>query len=308
MPSPSRSDAAESGNSKAAKKGKHAWVTHDDLNVAPDLLGLPLASPWRRLMAIAVDLAVIVLVSKYANLLLLSGMVLATWLLARQRPTELLRRKMWLLALAWTAAAVMLALGAIQLWSTRGSVGIDLEKADRVSLSIGGKGVTDTATSAASATPVAAVKAASSPEALQDKVTELEDALEEASKPKKSSLRSAVASWSDDLGFGQGLGWTVLYFSALPVWWKGQTLGKRLFKLRVVELTGKPMTLMLAFKRYGAYAAGVSTGLFGFLQVLWDSNRQALHDKAAHTVVLDLTRARKATRRLPEAAAQAVNT
>ena len=306
MPSPSRPDAADSVDSKAAKKVKHAWVTHDDLNVAPDLLGLPLASPWRRLMAIAVDLAVIVLVSKYANLLLLGGMALATWLLVRQRPTEPLRRKTWLLAFAWTAAAAMLVLGAMQLWSTRGSVGIDLEKADRVSLSTGGKGVTDTATSAESATPVAAVKAASSPEALQDKVTELEDALEEASKPKKPSLRSAVASWSDDLGLG--LGWTVLYFSALPVWWKGQTLGKRLFKLRVVELTGKPMTLMLAFKRYGAYAAGVSTGLFGFLQVLWDSNRQALHDKAAHTVVLDLTRARKATRRLPEAAAQAVNT
>ena len=103
-----------------------------------------------------------------------------------------------------------------------------------------------------------------------------------------------MASWSDDLGLGLGLGlgWTVLNFSALPEWWKGQTLGKRLFKLRVVELTGKPMTLMLAFKRYGGYAAGVSTGLFGFLQVLWDGNCQALHDKAAHTVVLDLNRAR----------------
>jgi RDD family len=129
-------------------------------------------------------------------------------------------------------------------------------------------------------------KAASSPEAMEAKITELEAALEKANKPKKLSVKSAVASWSDDLGLG--LGWTVLYFSALPVWWKGQTLGKRLFKLRVVELTGKPMTLMLAFKRYGGYAAGVSTGLFGFLQVLWDSNRQALHDKAAHTVVLDL--------------------
>ena len=50
---------------------------------------------------------------------------------------------------------------------------------------------------------------------------------------------------------------------------------------------------MLAFKRYGGYAAGVSTGMVGFLQVLWDSNRQALHDKAAHTVVIDLNGRRK---------------
>ena len=70
-------------------------------------------------------------------------------------------------------------------------------------------------------------------------------------------------------------------------------MGKRLFKLRVVELTGKPMSLMLAFKRYGGYAAGVSTGMVGFLQVPWDSNRQALHDKAAHTVVIDLNGRRK---------------
>ena len=117
-------------------------------------------------MAIVVDVAVIVLVSKYANFLLWGGIALATWLLMHQRPTEPLRRKTWLLAFAGMAAAVMLVLGAMQLWNTRGSVGIDLEKANRVSLSIGGKGVTATATSAVSATHVAAVKAAFSPEAL----------------------------------------------------------------------------------------------------------------------------------------------
>jgi RDD family len=266
---------------KAPKKPQHAWVTHDDLNVAPGLLGAPLASPWRRLLAIGVDLAVIGLLSSHANFLLLGGMALATWLLVRQRPADPLRRKTWLLALAWTGAAVMLVSGALQLWTARGSIAFDLEDTKGISVSINGDGVKSVATP--NTTPA---KAASSPEALEAKITTLEEALEKANKPKKLSVKSAVASWSDDLGLG--LGWTVLYFSALPVWWKGQTLGKRLFKLRVVELTGKPMTLMLAFKRYGGYAAGVSTGLFGFLQVLWDSNRQALHDKAAHTVVLDL--------------------
>jgi hypothetical protein len=284
-------------DTQAPKKEKRAWVTPDDLNVAPGLLGAALGSPWRRLMAIAVDLAVIGLLSKHANFLLLGGMALATWLLVRQRPSDPAQRKTWLLAVAWTGAAVMLVAGVNQLWSTRGSIDIDLENTKGISVSINGDGVKSAAIPA---------KAASSPEDLQAKIEGLESALEKASKPKKLTLKSAVASWSDDLGLG--LGWTVLYFSALPVWWKGQTLGKRLFKLRVVELTGKPITLMLAFKRYGGYAAGVSTGMFGFLQVLWDSNRQALHDKAAHTVVLDLNGTRKAFLPLPADTAQTVKT
>jgi hypothetical protein len=286
-PHPEQAPAAEptaepAAISKAEKKEKRAWVTHDDLNVAPGLLGAALASPWRRLMAMGVDLAVIGLLSKHANFLMLGGMALATWLLVRPRPADLTKRKTWLLALAWTAAAVMLLSGAQQVWNTHGSVSLDLDKSDGVSISINGDGITSS---------IKPATAASGPEAFEAKIAELEAALEEAKKPKKLSVKSAVASWSDDLGLG--LGWTVLYFSALPVWWQGQTLGKRLFKLRVVELTGKPMTLMLAFKRYGGYAAGVSTGLFGFLQVLWDSNRQALHDKAAHTVVLDLNGKRR---------------
>ena len=63
-----------------------------------------------------------------------------------------------------------------------------------------------------------------------------------------------------------------------------------LLGLRVVELTGKPLTLMRSLKRFGGYSAGLSTGLLGFAQLLWDSNRQAIQDRTAHAVVLDLRR------------------
>ena len=36
----------------------------------------------------------------------------------------------------------------------------------------------------------------------------------------------------------------------------------------------------------------MATGGLGFAQLLWDPNRQALQDKAAHTAVLDLRAAR----------------
>ena len=51
---------------------------------------------------------------------------------------------------------------------------------------------------------------------------------------------------------------------------------------------------MMCFSRYGGYVAGMATGMFGFAQVLWDDNRQALQDKVAHTVVVDLNGARLA--------------
>ena len=91
--------------------------------------------------------------------------------------------------------------------------------------------------------------------------------------------------WTENLGLS--VGWAMVYFTLVPYWLHGQTLGKKLFGLQVVELTGRPLTLLLCFSRYGGYAAGLATGTFGFFQILWDPNRQAIQDKIAHTVVLD---------------------
>lgn len=89
---------------------------------------------------------------------------------------------------------------------------------------------------------------------------------------------------AEDLGLG--LGWGALYFSAFGVWGRGKTPGKRVMRLKVVRLDGKPITWWNAFERYGGYAAGFATGLLGFAQVFWDPNRQAIHDKIAGTTVI----------------------
>jgi uncharacterized RDD family membrane protein YckC len=123
------------------------------------------------------------------------------------------------------------------------------------------------------------------------RIAKLEVELAEARKSSVHRLRDEIAGWLDDIGFGYG--WGMLYFSFVPAWWRGQTLGKRALGLRVVELTGKPMTVFQCLKRYGGYAAGMATGGLGFLQVLWDSNRQAIQDKTAHTIVIDLRNTRR---------------
>ena len=87
-------------------------------------------------------------------------------------------------------------------------------------------------------------------------------------------------------GLGLTFGWGALYFATLLTWFQGRTPGKRVMGLRVIRLDGEPISLYIAFERAGGYAAGLATGLLGFAQVLWDPNRQAIHDKIAGTVVI----------------------
>lgn len=105
----------------------------------------------------------------------------------------------------------------------------------------------------------------------------------ESSKPNYS-LVEFIMTQIEDLGLG--FGWAALYFTAFSAWWRGQTPGKKLMGIRVVQLDGTYMSVWDSFERYGGYGAGFATGLLGFIQIFWDSNRQAIHDKISATVVI----------------------
>ena len=98
------------------------------------------------------------------------------------------------------------------------------------------------------------------------------------------SLIEWIKGIVSDLGLG--FGWAALYFSAIPTYFNGATLGKKLLGIYVVRLDGGTPTLWENFGRYGGYGAGLATGLMGFLQVFWDANRQAIQDKISETLVL----------------------
>lgn len=51
-------------------------------------------------------------------------------------------------------------------------------------------------------------------------------------------------------------------------------------------MNGHDLKLWYCFERFSGYAAGLATGLLGFLQIYWDDNRQCIHDKIASTVVV----------------------
>ncbi|MDH2423934.1 RDD family protein [Sphaerisporangium sp. TRM90804] len=86
---------------------------------------------------------------------------------------------------------------------------------------------------------------------------------------------------------------------ALYVWlsharW-GQTLGKRIFRLKLVTSDGEPLTTARTGVRAALYPAltavpyaGLATHLIDALWIFADRDRRTLHDKLTGTVVVDL--------------------
>jgi hypothetical protein len=294
------------------------FVTPEALNVAPALVGWPLAMPWRRSQAMGVDLLAVALISNASDLWLFIGLALVVWQLRRQRaaqradaadgqaqalPSMPEQTGQALLPAAnaidprWRGkllAAVLLALAAQQLWhigsgwSERESAR-ERQRAETVELALP---LELPAAAPAASEPVARIAqleaeaAALREAAVVHAQAQVEHAREQLRRARPPSVREQLQSLAEAVA--SSLGWGIVYFSLLPAWWGGQTLGKRLLGLRVVELTGQPMTVLRCLKRYGGYAAGMATGGLGFAQTLWDPNRQGLQDKAAHTVVVDL--------------------
>ncbi len=233
-------------------------VTPEPLNVAPSLVGLPLATPGRRLAAMAVDLALVALLSGAGDVWLALGLLLVVLQLRATAGSAAGWRRVagWLLVALF--AVLALRAGWIG-WHGRGAAP-PVGQSDAVAQI--GEGL-----------------------APAERVVLLEAALRSAQAPKETTVGEEFERLLDAVG--ASFGWGVVYFSLLPAFWDGRTIGKRLFGLQVLELTGQPMTVMRSLKRYGGYAAGMATGGLGFTQLLWDPNRQAIQDRTAHTVVVD---------------------
>ncbi|MBN1382984.1 MAG: RDD family protein [Deltaproteobacteria bacterium] len=66
----------------------------------------------------------------------------------------------------------------------------------------------------------------------------------------------------------------------------GQTPGKMIFGLRVIQTSGRDMTFGIAFLRWVGYLVSAVFIYLGYLWVAFDGRKQGWHDKIAATVVV----------------------
>jgi uncharacterized RDD family membrane protein YckC len=78
----------------------------------------------------------------------------------------------------------------------------------------------------------------------------------------------------------------VVYFGLLAYWWSGQTIGKRLLRIRAVSLIGDRITLWQSVERALGYGASMLEGGFGFVQYFLHGNHCCVHDRIAETIVV----------------------
>ena len=74
----------------------------------------------------------------------------------------------------------------------------------------------------------------------------------------------------------------------------GRTIGKRLLRLRVIDLEGRQrLGWYQSLERTHGYAASFSLVFLGFFQVLWDHKGLTMHDRLAGTTVIRLKKKSK---------------
>jgi uncharacterized RDD family membrane protein YckC len=77
-----------------------------------------------------------------------------------------------------------------------------------------------------------------------------------------------------------------LYYVLMWSYQNGQTLGKKVMKIKVVREDGKPVDLTTSILRYIGYFISAFVFFLGFLWILFDSKKQGWHDKIAKTYVV----------------------
>lgn len=271
-----------------------ATITPDSFLVAPELIGLPLARPRRRAAAMLIDLFLVSLLTQAGSVFF--GVLAAVALWRASAPSQksgyVRTGVRTLLRVSAAIVAFVVILNAMSSLTDRFNdddeeTGVLDEMAmPEFSGELPSTLLPDTLRG--TSLEAAIVEMEDDNDDLREDVNELraEVATLEA-RAGRTGMIDWMRTFADDLGLG--FGWMALYFTAMLVLWRGQTPGKRLLGIRVIRLDGRPLTWWMSFERFGGYAASLSTGLLGFIQILWDRNRQGLHDKAVETVVIRLT-------------------
>jgi len=255
-------------------------VIAETLGLAPTVLGQQLAAPWQRLGSMVVDLAAVGLLSLLSGpwLGLGTGAMLLL-LFGNSSKVPIALKVVRQVCRALGAIIVLLSALALGHVSLLRSTGLELE-----------------VFTGREASPAMKETLYVSPNPSAAELREATDKLQkqvELLKAENTGMQAAQTSWLYQArtfanALGVTFGWSGVYFTLLAGATRGRTLGKMLFRIRVMKTTGVPFTFFDGFVRHGGYVAGVAMGLIGFLSLLWDRNRQAVEDRIAGTVVVKM--------------------
>lgn len=253
-------------------------VRTETLAVAPEIVGMTLAEPWRRAAAMLVDLLLIGLLSLLAKpfLGIAVGVLLALILGNGQPAPFFLRLARWICRLVGGLIAFMavLALGHSSLTRIEA---LDLEV-------LKGRGESS-AMKKTVLVPQSATygQMRGVAEELSEQVEELKKEVA-AERAASGTLVGRTRTLTGTLGVT--FGWSGVYFTLLTGLLNGRTVGKFIFRIRAVKINGSRFSYFDGFVRQGGYIAGVAMGMLGFAKLLWEPNRQAVEDRIASTVVV----------------------
>ncbi|WP_027670708.1 RDD family protein [Rheinheimera baltica] len=300
-------------------------VTPHDFAVNTSLFGLTLARPWRRALAISIDGVFIALLAGGGVTFFTPLYLYLVWrchaLQNIKRRNILLLLMPLMLVFAYTennnvdedtvmdiASAIELSTAAIAIGNNCDEKCADTKANELISAlqneQLSNSQAEETLTDLLANSVLSAEQQQQKLTLLQQLRATLSDArqLLVQQAPSETSAAPAKLNWWQKLqqsdhsvmkwaqgilaDLGISFGWAVAYLTVFTSWNNGQTPGKKLLGIKVVQLDNKPLSLWGAFGRQGGYSAGLATGLLGFFQIYWDPNRQAIQDKLADTLVL----------------------
>lgn len=259
---------------KRMKTRRHRTVTDEHIEVAPELLGRPLASPARRGWALCIDLVL----SFLAYLLCLV-------LLLKIQDPQFLTRFTTLFSTQQTG-------GEEQLENLRGFLLILDDRCPKI--------FTAEEKNIIHADSLALLREWQGQADLTITMN-FSDTSTFDSKTRHLSLGGDVLYGRLNSVLSK-VTFFLLYFTFVPWIMRGKTPGKWLLRIRIRRLDGQKLTLWDTFSRAGGYSASLSTGGLGFLEALWDRNRQTIHDKIAGTAVIRVPSKRTNRRKLRKTA------
>ncbi len=253
-------------------------VRTETLSVAPDIVGLTLAEPWKRAAAMLIDLCVIGLLSLLAKpfLGIAIGLLLAL-IFGHGKPAPLALRLARWICRGIGAMIVLLAVLALghSSFTRMDALNLDVLKGRKESPAMKKTVLVPPSASYGQIHSVA--------EDLAEQVKDLKQELE-AERAASGTLVGRARALTGTLGVT--FGWSGVYFTLLTGLLNGRTVGKFLFRIRAAKINGSKFSYFDGFVRQGGYIAGVAMGMLGFLKLLWEPNRQAVEDRIAATVVV----------------------